>query len=397
MSSLISAHGISLELPDGTLLFKNFTFQLGKEKVGIIGRNGLGKTSLLRIIFGEIKPTAGTIIIEGKVSYLPQKLSDFSKNTIVETLNAYKKLNALSKADQGTANIEDLIEISDDWDYKFKIQSILDSLNLFKLNLNRLVTSLSGGELMRVLFARLLLENPDLILLDEPTNNLDTESKKQFFNSIKSSKNAFLIVSHDRELLKEMIICKNLNYKFSDQKNFLWENNLNFNIIGNKRVSISGKNGSGKTTLINIIVQNIIPTVGEIKIGSKNIAILDQKCSIVNDDLSILENLKYFAPIEMKEYELRIRAGRFLFYGDDIYAKVKFLSGGERLRLAIACLLAASNSPDILILDEPTNNLDIESIEILTESLNKYTGVLIVISHDRHFLNEININMKINL
>ena len=141
----------------------------------------------------------------------------------------------------------------------------------------------------------------------------------------------------------------------------------------------------------------IVPTCGEIKRGSKRIAVLDQRYSILDEDKNILENLQQFSSDKLKIHDLRIRAGRFLFYGDDVFKKIKVLSGGECLRVALACLLATNNAPDIFILDEPTNNLDLDSIEILTRSLNKYKGTLLVISHDSYFMNDLNLDDKIVL
>lgn len=533
MSSLVSACSISASLPDGALLFQNFSFSLLKgEKVGLVGKNGVGKTTLLRLLKGEIEPQTGQIKSNGKISYLPQKIEDFSSCSLAEILNIQHKLDSLSRAEQGNASEQDILSIGEDWDLKNQIEIILQNLHLEYLNLKRIGSTLSGGELMRALFARVLLEKPDLILMDEPTNNLDSESKSQFFEALESSKAGMLIVSHDRELLnkmdkifeisnlglklfggnfdfylvqrkieteaaqevlqnaqeefksqkttaqktrekqekrnargdakieklgvprvmlgamtdraqrttarlkdvhetrvkeaqeklneakenirdslsihidiekskipptKEMIICKNLNFKYQGDQNLLWKQNLNIELIGNKRVAIFGKNGSGKSTFIKLITGELTPLQGEIKVGSRHFAVLDQRCSLLKDELSILENMQIFASDKIKIHELRIRAGRFLFYGDAVFKKVKVLSGGERLRVALACLLATSNAPDILILDEPTNNLDLESIDILTKSLNKYTGTLLVISHDRYFLEDIHIDTNIYL
>lgn len=465
-----------------------------------------------------------------KLGFLPQKITDFDSMALLEILGVSEKLNALQKAELGSADLKDFELIGDDWNLQSEIEATLSQLKLSYLNLNRFGATLSGGEMARLLLARTFLEKPDLIICDEPTNNLDKEAKLQFIESIKQSKAGFLIVSHDRELLnqmdkileisnlgmknyggnfdfylkerqkedeaamnnliaanenlkkqkqqsqetkdkqshrnahgeerairegmsrleigskigsaqkttarlkdiheqrveqataefdsikknirekylihidvekakipqfKEMIICKNLNYRYENSNKNIWKNNLNIEIIGNKRIAIIGKNGSGKTTLINLIMKKLNPSVGEIKIGSTKIACLDQKCSLLNENISILENMKLFATEEMKEHEIRIRSGRFLFYGDEVFKKVSILSGGERLRVALACLLATNNAPDIFILDEPTNNLDLDSIEILTEALNNYSGTLIVISHDDYFLNEIQIEERI--
>lgn len=533
MSSLVAVCNISANLPDGALLFHDFSFSLLKgEKVGLVGKNGVGKSTLLRILKGELKPKKGQIITKGKISYLPQKVEDFWSCNLAEILSVQDKMNALVRAEQGRASVEDIHAIGDDWDLENQIKITLQNLNLEYLNLTRIGSTLSGGELMRSLFARVLLEKPDLILMDEPTNNLDLDSKSQFVKALETSKLGMIIVSHDRELLnkmdrileisnlglksfggnfdfyieqrniedaaaqdklinckevlklqienaqktkekqekrnirgeksaskigvsrlllgsmirkaqnttarlkevheysvkeaqeklddakenirssfsihidiekskipqtKEMIICKNLNFKYKYDQNLLWTPNLNIEIIGNKRVAILGKNGSGKSTFIKLITGNLTPSQGEIKLGSQHFFVLDQHCSLLKDELSILENMQIFASDKIENHELRIRAGRFLFYGDSVFKKVKVLSGGERLRVALACLLATNNAPDILILDEPTNNLDLESIDILKNSLNKYSGTLIVISHDQYFLNDITIEKMIYL
>lgn len=527
MSQLISAHDLSYVLPDGTPVFSNFNFHMGCEKVGIVGKNGIGKTTLLKLIAKELEPSSGSVAVHGKVSYLPQKIVYFSNQSLDKILNVDKKLSALKRAEHGVATPEDILVIDEDWNIEGEIKSILKELNLGYLSLDRTGSSLSGGEMMRCLLARLLLEKPDLILLDEPTNNLDFDSKIQFYKSLEITRAGMLIVSHDRELLnrmdgileisnlglkhyggnfdfyleqreieensalnklqshrekwikqkkleqetkekqarknshgekratregmsvleigskigqsqkttarlkekhekstlqlqsdfekqkenlrenhmihidiesskippwKKMIVCQNLNFKYPDSEHNLWKNPLNIEIIGNARVALSGKNGSGKTTLIQLITKKLVPTSGDIYVGNENIAVLDQKCSLLQEHLSILENMRLFAPDDMLESEIRIRAGRFLFYGEEVFKKVAVLSGGERLRASLACLLATNNAPDILILDEPTNNLDLESICILTESLNQFDGTLIVVSHDQHFLSDLNID-----
>lgn len=531
MSQLISVQGLSYCLPDGTSVFRDFNFHFGYEKVGIVGKNGIGKTTLLKLIAKELEPLSGKISVYGKVSYLKQKITDFSNHTLSEILQVDEKLSALEKAEKGLVTPEDICLIGDEWNLEFEIAKILSDLNLSYLRFDRMGSSLSGGEMMRCLFARLLLEKPDLILMDEPTNNLDFDSKSQFYESLKTTKAGMLIVSHDRNLLnqmdgiieisnlglkyyggnfdfyleqrqiedtaalnklqshqekylkqkeqeqvtkekqahrtahgekrairegmsaleigskigrsqkatarlkekhekiterlkqefenqkenlrehhtisidiqsakiparKKMIACQNLNFRYPNSDHDLWKQPLNFEILGNARVAISGKNGSGKTTLIQLITKKLCPSVGEIYVGSDQIAVLDQNCSLLDEALSIFENMRRFAPDDMVESELRIRAGRFLFYGDEVFKKVSVLSGGERLRASLACLLATNHAPDILILDEPTNNLDLDSISILTQSLNQFDGVMIVVSHDQHFLDELNITEYID-
>ncbi|APJ03650.1 ABC-F family ATP-binding cassette domain-containing protein [Silvanigrella aquatica] len=530
MSPSISVHDLCYVLPDNTPLLKNINFNLRNEKVGVVGKNGIGKSTLLKLLAKEFEAKSGCIQIIGKVSYLPQKCIDYSEYKLSQILKIDQKIEALNRAEKGCASETDFVVIGDDWNFQYEIEIILNELGIAHLHLNRTGKSLSGGEMIRLLLAKVMLEKSNIILLDEPTNNLDEESKSQFFNYLDAKNSLFVIVSHDRLLLnkmdsiieisnlglkyysgnydfyveqrsiednavaqkvknadelfkkmkiqeqelqqnqlkknsqgkvnskkegmsalekgykkeisqkttshlsvlhekktnlalsdlkikssqirdhykikvdmelskipsrKKMIICNDLNYKYSNSKNKLWKNNLNFEIIGSSRVSIQGKNGAGKSTLIDLILGRKNPLVGDIYLGSKKIAYLDQWCSLLQENLTIFENLKKFAPDEMSNHEVRVRAGRFLFYGDDIFKTAESLSGGERLRASLACIFAMTHAPDILILDEPTNNLDLESIAILAQSLNDYFGTLIVISHDPYFLNEIHIKEQI--
>lgn len=186
-----------------------------------------------------------------------------------------------------------------------------------------------------------------------------------------------------------------INYIYTGH--YLWKQNLSFEIRTGERVLIMGRNGSGKTTLINIITQKLPPSGGVIKTNCGHIGIIDQRYEMLDSKLSLLDNMRMFAPSAMPEHELRIRLARFLFFGDDAHKTAGVLSGGEKSRLAMACLLASANLPDMIILDEPTNNLDLQSIMQMQEALNAYKGALIVISHDIDFIESVGITKTINL
>jgi ATPase subunit of ABC transporter with duplicated ATPase domains len=185
--------------------------------------------------------------------------------------------------------------------------------------------------------------------------------------------------------MKIIVSCEDINYSFNAQT-MLWTNNINFMLRGNERLHLKGLNGSGKSTLLKIIAGELFPSAGSLYTGAASTGLLDQEVSLLKTDVSIYDNMLYYSKGLLPEHEIRIRLARFLFYGDDVYKKINVLSGGEKMRAGMACLFAANNSPELLLLDEPVNNLDLESIEQLTLMLNDYKGALIVVSHDKDFI-----------
>jgi len=499
---------ISFELQDGSFLFKNLSFSLNNEKSGLVGKNGVGKTTLLKLLAGELKPTIGKINKQANISYLPQ---DYQLD-ITQTI--FEALNIKNNSDHG---IED------------KIINHFKKMNFIDIDFSRPLKTLSGGERMKVVIVKLLISNPDFIILDEPTNNLDYDSKSIVYEIIKNWNKGLLVVSHDRELLnlldqileltpkglsvyggnydsyrmqkdieeealekqlvtnkenfnktkkqaqktkekqekrsslgkksrdtgseskmalntmkgwaektssklekihkervgdatkklkeaKERILPKNkINVDLSEtivpsgkliikikDINFSYKNsskNLlsDFNLIihGPAHIAINGPNGIGKTTLVKLITGELKPLSGEVYLGVDRISYLDQGVTILDSKKSLFDNIKELSKLE--DYEVRVWLARFLFRADDAFKKVSSLSGGERMRAALACVLAGEKPPQLLILDEPTNNLDIDSIERIESALLNFKGVLIVISHDNEFLNKIGIDREVNL
>lgn len=195
---------------------------------------------------------------------------------------------------------------------------------------------------------------------------------------------------------KKVIVAREINYSY-EADTFLWPEPLSFTLFSHDRLSVIGNNGSGKSTLIQLIIGALRPATGTIYIGVDKIGLIDQQLQFLDNFLTVLENLQRFAPSSMPEHDLRIRLGRFLFYHESVFKKVAFLSGGERMRLALACLLATGNAPQLLVLDEPTNNLDIASVDQLISALINYKGAMIVISHDRDFLRQLQITQELYL
>lgn len=193
---------------------------------------------------------------------------------------------------------------------------------------------------------------------------------------------------------KKVLSVNAVNFQF-DENQMLWKNPLSFELFGSERIALLGNNGSGKSLLCKMIIQEVSPSIGEIYCGVKRISFLDQSVSFLKDDQNILENMIHFSDRLIPEHELRIRLGRFLFYNDSVFKKCGVLSGGERMRAGLACILASGNAPELLILDEPNNNLDFNSLTELTTALQNYNGALLVISHDQDFLNSLNIDKEI--
>lgn len=194
---------------------------------------------------------------------------------------------------------------------------------------------------------------------------------------------------------KTVVKAEGINFSW-DGKKMLWKEDLSFIVTGAERVLVTGGNGSGKTTLFRAVLGELSPAHGALYIGVARIGILDQQVSLLRDDLSLLDNLRLASP-DTPEHELRIRLGRFLFWGDEVTKIVRVLSGGERMRAGLACLLAADSAPELLLLDEPTNNLDLKSILELTDALNAYSGTLMVVSHDADFVGAIGITGEVKV
>ncbi len=526
--SYISASGLSYKLPDTTILFSDLNFTFNRGPSAIVGKNGVGKTTLFRLIQNQLSPAAGAILNKTKFEVLPQDLDIFRHQDILDVLGVKRIYTAYLKIISGDYNESCYEDLNNRWDIENEINHSLSSLGLDKLDLKRSFSSLSGGEKIRLLLSKILINKPDFFLLDEPTNNLDNESRQYIYTFITEWKKGLVVISHDRTLLELMdhiyeltpkgikhymgnftfytqqkeiennklqqdIVTASKNFKkakkigeeslrkhekrakvgkkngkslppivankwknssensfgslnnsnskkveiakeqydslaekkgsslkirvdllgaikhknkilvkaesinFTYSKENIWNDDLSFIIRGREKILLTGKNGSGKSTLCKIITGELSPVKGDIDVNVHRISILDQSVSCLDGDLTLLENIQSFAKPDIPEHKLRIILGGFLFFGDDVFKKATVLSGGEKMRLAMACIFSVNNSSELLILDEPTNNMDLESIDQLTQSVKEYPGALIVISHDEYFVKEIGIDITIEL
>jgi ATPase subunit of ABC transporter with duplicated ATPase domains len=527
----LGAIDLGYNLPDGSTLFNSLTFSFNPVRTGLIGQNGTGKSTLLDLLAGRKAPTVGSINAVGRVSYLPQNDLIAADATVADALSFAAAIRAHERIASGEGTDADFETVDGLWDLPERIERVFEELAISHLSLAQPVDTLSGGELMRVRIARLLVEEPDFILIDEPTNHLDFSARQFVYDLIAGWAKGLVVVSHDRRLLslvdqiaeldphgikfyggnyqfykeqrgvekaaaeqsvvsakqrlkraqqaarkaaerqekrnsagrkravrtglsrmaagnlqrmaensasrlkgrhqqkvedaslefqlarkslpvenqiavdlnkttvpanKRMIELVEVNYRYPGAGRYLWDRPLTENIFGAERISLEGHNGSGKSTLISIICGEKEPSSGVVRVGTERIGLLDQRVDVLDDAVNVFENIKRIAPTR-QEHDLRILLGRFLFYKDAVFKPTTVLSGGERMRAGLACLLGADQSPDILILDEPTNNLDLASIEAVASALKSYRGTLIVVSHDREFLEEIGIERSIEL
>ncbi len=528
-SSQILIQHLCYTTSDGKCLFDNLSISIAPgRKIGLVGRNGIGKSTLLDLIIGDLAPNRGNIEHHGTIAYCEQSPAISANTRVADCLDVSEKWQALQRILQGSTNEQDYNLVADDWSLNERIHRQLDQLGLAHLELSRNTTSISGGELTRLHLAKAFLAKPDFILLDEPTNNLDTHARSFLYEAIINLQEGLLVISHDRALLNlmdEIIELNTLgaksyggNYDFYQQQKVLetaaieqevehaekslrntkhgiqakfeqhqqkqaygkrlrrngrldkitldgmqgrsektqgkyrlqnerlmstMQNKLseakskqeistdivinldhtkvpqkkvlitmekvgfsfdvnkpsiiqNFSLIiqGPCRLAITGENGSGKTTLIKLLTGDLEAQSGKISLGTDQVNYLDQQTSLLQEDLSVLENFQLFNE-DMSTQDCYFALAPFLFRNKETLKLVGDLSGGEKLRAALACTLMAKNPPQLLILDEPTNHLDFASIASIESALRQFQGALIIISHDAHFLQNIGIEQII--
>lgn len=475
MSILINLEKIDLAYSSSHPILENTNFQLKiGERVCLIGRNGAGKSSFLKLLDGSIKPDAGKIHYEPgfKIARLEQELPDQENITVYEVVSqAFNNFNG------------------EDWQAEQLIQKILAQLDLIG---SKKLSELSGGWQRRVALAKALVIEPDLLLLDEPTNHLDIEAIQWLEEQLLNFNGGILFITHDRWLLRRLatriieldrgqltswpgdydnflkrkeellaaeanqnrefdkklakeeewirqgikarrtrnegrvralkalrnerqqrrevvgkakleinqadqsgqlvIDAENISHSFgNDEGNQKIINQFSTRIMRGDRIGLLGPNGIGKTTLLNILLGKLAPENGKVKLGTKlDIAYFDQLRATLDPASSILDNLsggRSSITINGKERHVISYLADFLFPAQQINMPVNTLSGGECNRLLLAKLF--SLPANMLVMDEPTNDLDIETLELLEELLSQFSGTLLLVSHDRAFLDNI--------
>lgn len=528
---MLIIQNLSYTHPNKDLLFSNLNLILNNhEKVALIGNNGIGKSILLKIITKELLPSDGQLNVATTPYYIPQVFGQFNHLTIAQALGVDDKLNALRVILNGHATEDNYTILDDDWTIEERCNESLQYWKLPNLKLNQRMESLSGGQKTKVFLAGISLHQPELILMDEPSNHLDITGRELLYSFIQATKSALIVVSHDRKLLnilntvfelsKQGIKVYGGNFEFyveqkqiesnalsqdiqSKEKAFrrakekeretlerqhkldsrgkvkqekagvsrimmntlrnkaenttskirnihnekidgiskelqdlrssladidkmkfdfdksllhkgkvlfkadsiklaygeqtLWREELSLQITSGERIALAGVNGSGKTTLIKVILGELIPQCGTVFRVQNKAVYIDQDYSLIDNQLNIYEQAQSFNFSALLEHEIKTRLNRFLFTNGDWNKACVTLSGGERMRLMLCCLTINNQSPDLIVLDEPTNNLDIQNIEILTAAINAYQGTLIVVSHDEYFLDQINIERTVTL
>jgi len=523
---------ISFTLPKGKQILHNINFSIGDQaKAALVGDNGTGKSTLLRIASGTLSPQKGSIKVTGTSWFIPQHYGQFDSLTVAEALQIHPKITALQAIENGLSDPSHFETLSEDWTIHERLQNALSQWGLFSVQADTPFRSLSGGQKTRVFLAGIELHHPDILLMDEPTNHLDRPARQQLYHFIRQTSCTLLIVSHDRELLelcnpihelssagmqtyggnysfyeeqkqietealeqkiehtkkeisaarkahretmqrkqkmdaqsarkgktanlppivknargskaensasrlkvymktkintdvtrlqqlskqrkeakqirvsvghsplhsgKILFEAKRMNVAYPDS-DMLWNTPLSFVIRSGERIRITGKNGSGKSTLIRTLHQQLKPAGGELIIQTRSVFLLDQEYRLIGRERTVLEQAKLFNENQKPDHELKTVLVRFLFDPDTWDQPCCTLSGGEMMRLSLCCLILQSSQPDVIMLDEPANNLDLRNIRILTDTIAAYQGTLIVVSHDEHFIREIGIDCKLHL
>lgn len=577
MPSLVLS-SVSFRWPDGSVALDRVSGSFGDGRTGLVGRNGTGKSTLLKLAAGVLAPTGGTITGDGEVAYLPQRLTLDVDAGVADLLGITEPLTALRAIESGDADPRHFDAVGDDWDIEARAHAALAEAGLPPEALDRTVGTLSGGEAILAATLGLRMRRAPITLLDEPTNNLDRDARERLYGVVRAWRGALVVVSHDTRLLELMDDTAELHAhelsvfggpysewrawleteqraaqqaEIDAKKSLAKEKRQRIEaetklagraraahraevekrvpkivahgrrqaaqvsagrlrtevaekeaearaehdaaqrrvrdddsvrldlpdpdvppsrriatfasgaaapdpdvaepdgvrpsaaaatapagsadtaaaaariaerqwiVQGPERIALIGPNGSGKTTLLHALVGALIPGSDKTAapassgIGAASatassgtspsamahidrIGYLPQRLDGLDDDESVLDAVRAAAP-DVPDRELRNRLARFLIRGATVDRPVRTLSGGERFRVLLARLLLADPPPQLLVLDEPTNNLDLDTVDQLVGALSAFRGAIVVVSHDDAFLSRLGIDLTLEL
>lgn len=523
--SSITLTRLGWSTPDGRAVLSDLDLRFARERTGIVGRNGTGKSTLLRLLTGELAPATGSIAIDGSIAMLRQTVQVDPAETIADLFAARAALALVRRAEAGEASVE---EIGDaDWMLEPRIDEALAAVGL-PLPADTPLAALSGGQRTRAALAGAMFAAPDFLLLDEPTNNLDRDGRTAVRDLLRGWRGGAIVVSHDRELLEEMDAIVELtslgaarygggwsayrarkdieqaaaeaelagtekelgrvrrqaqvtaerqarrdaggrrkaargdepaillgtlkgraeesggaNRRLAERQRGEAEaardaardqievidplsvglastglpasrtvldldhatagyipgrpviDDLSLTITGPERIAIIGANGSGKSTLLALVAGTLAPWSGRVRVGVP-FALFDQRVSLLDPAQSVAANFLRLNPGTTNN-QCRAALARFRFRAEAADRIAGTLSGGQMLRAGLACALGAPKPPQLLILDEPGNHLDLDSLIAVETGLAAYDGALLVVSHDTTFLDAIGITRTIEL
>ncbi|GGM84467.1 ABC transporter ATP-binding protein [Dyadobacter beijingensis] len=528
---MLFLQGVTYAHPNRDVLFSDIDLTVNRhDKIALIGNNGAGKSTLLNILAGRVKPASGKAGADSKPYYMPQLFGQYNHLTVAEALGIHDKLLALKEILDGHLTDMNLELLDDDWGIEERCQTAFAHWQLHGLNLAQPMATLSGGQKTKVFLAGILIHEPEIVLLDEPSNHLDAAGRALLYDYIQSAPHTLVVVSHDRTLLnllttvcelskrgitvyggnynfyaeqknienealnqdlrakekalrkakevereamerqqkldargkkkqekaglptivqnafrnsaerstarmkgvhaekvggiaqelsqlrgelpgidkmkvdfdnsalhrgKILVTAEQINFAYKDQP--IWHEHIDFQITSGERIALKGANGSGKTTLIRIIRGELPPVTGHMERADFQSIYIDQDYSLIDNALTVYQQAQHFNTGALQEHDVKTRLNRFLFTKEYWDKRCADLSGGEKMRLMLCSLSIGNQAPDMIILDEPTNNLDIQNIGILTAAINEYRGTLLVVSHDVRFLEEIGVEKEIAL
>ena len=520
----LTLEGVSCVLPDGRTLFSDLHDTFDQRRTGLVGRNGVGKSMLARILAGQAQPSSGRCLRSGSVYYLAQHITPAEGATVATLAGMQHTLAALARIEAGSSDPADFDAVGDRWQIRQQLQDALEQHGLGHLEVDTPASRLSGGEAMRASLIGAWLSDADFLILDEPSNHLDRPRRQALIDQLLHWPRGLLVVSHDRQLLQVMERIVELsslglrsyggNYAFyaearalerqhalqqleqrklerqrqdqamraqrerqsrrqargdrhgkeANQAKILLDRqkerseasagklrqqqlatrqllnqqvreaaqqvhhdalislhalpvervaqrrvveldavelpfvpdatrHIDLVLNGQQRVGIVGPNGCGKSTLLKVIAGQLAPLAGTCKVVAATVW-LDQGLAHLNPEHTVLEHMQA-ANRQATDSDLRMRLAQLDLDTQKIMVPSGLLSGGERLKAALACALYADETPQLLLLDEPGNHLDLPSVQALEAMLGSYRGAMIVVSHDDVFMDKLGLTDRL--